>query len=261
MQHSSTAYTLIFCLVVCLLCSALVCSAVVVLKPLQERNMVFDRQVKILAVAGLIKDGEAITPSQAQELFKKNIRTKYVNLKTGDYAQPGEIPDQYDPVLAATTPEFGYPAPPNKAKINALPKYAVVYQVVQGDKIQKIILQVWGQGLWSTLYAYLALEKDCNTIGGLTFYEQGETPGLGGEIDNPLWKNRWPGRKAFDSSGKPAITMIKGGPQRAAQNPNGFDAISGATITSRSVQYLLNFWLGENGYGPYLKKAYKELNS
>ncbi len=128
---------------------------------------------------------------------------------------------------------------------------ALSTQVGRGVR-SMVILQVWGRGLWSTMYGYLALDNDGNTIRGLTFYEHGETPGLGGEVDNPRWKAAWPGRRVFDTNNRPSLVMRKGGAGAPNQDPHGFDGLSGATITSRGVEHLLNFWLGEAGYGPFL---------
>ena len=103
--------------------------------------------------------------------------------------------------------------------------------------------------LWSTLYGFLALDARTFEIQGITFYQHGETPGLGGEIDNPKWKALWPGKRAFDENMNPVIEVVKG----QASADNEVDGLSGATMTSRGVTNLLRFWLGENGYGPYLK--------
>ena len=178
---------------------------------------------------------------------------RLVDLETGAYADDA-VEGDYDMVAAAKDPELGRPAPENPAGVTLLPKYATVFQVMKDGRVDRVILQVWGRGLWSTMYGYLALDTDCNTIRGLTFYEQGETPGLGGEVDNPEWKKCWPGRTAYNEQGNPAIAMRKGGAGPVEADPHGFDAISGATITSRSVEHLLNFWLGEHGYKPYLDR-------
>ena len=93
-----------------------------------------------------------------------------------------------------------------------------------------------------------------NTIDGLNFNSHGETPGLGGEVDNPNWKAQWKGKKIFNKEEQIAIKVVKG---KANKNSDKFlyqvDGLSGATITSNGVSYLLEFWLGESGYGPYIQ--------
>jgi Na+-transporting NADH:ubiquinone oxidoreductase subunit C len=125
------------------------------------------------------------------------------------------------------------------------------------DKIQQVVLPVYGKGLWGTLYGYLALKSDLNTIQGLTFYQHKETPGLGGEVDNPLWKEQWEGRKLYDENGNPAAMVFKG--PAPDDNPYAVDGLSGATITSRGVTNLLAYWASDEAYGPFLDKLAAEL--
>lgn len=250
MQRNGTPYILLFSLVVCVVCSAMVCGVAYALREQQERNVVLDQRRNILAVAGLTEPGAFPPGTEIDRLFEESVRVRYVDLATGAYADD-EVPAGYDMVAATKTQDLSQPAPPNAAGVMRLPKYGVVYEVVSGGAVEKRIIQAWGQGLWSTMYAYLALGPDGVTIEGLTFYEQGETPGLGGEVDNPKWKASWKGRKAFDEGG-PAIVMRKGGAGSPEEDPHGFDGLSGATITSRGVEHLLNFWIGEHGYGPFL---------
>jgi Na+-transporting NADH:ubiquinone oxidoreductase subunit C len=102
------------------------------------------------------------------------------------------------------------------------------------------------------MYGFVALDKDLKTIRGLTFYKHKETPGLGAEVDNPNWKAKWPGRLAFDDSGKVVIEVIKGPAGSPGETPHKVDGLSGATLTSNGVTYLLRFWLGKEAFGPYL---------
>ena len=135
-----------------------------------------------------------------------------------------------------------------------MPDDGLVYEVVKDDEVEAIILPIEGMGLWSTLYGYIALDADVNTIEGITFYEHGETPGLGGEVDNPRWKALWPGRKAFDERGNVKIQVKKGPAGPPSEDPYQVDGLSGATLTSRGVTNMLHFWLGEEGFGPYLDR-------
>ena len=136
----------------------------------------------------------------------------------------------------------------------------MVYLLKKDGKVQKFILPIEGKGLWSTLYGFIALGPDTNLIEGITFYQHGETPGLGGEVDNPSWKAKWPGRLAFGPAGAPEkwgaprIKVIKGAAGPVDKAPHKVDGLAGATITANGVTHLLNLWLGENGFGPYLEK-------
>ena len=98
-----------------------------------------------------------------------------------------------------------------------------------------LIMPIEGKGLWSTLYGFLSLDADMNTVRGITFYKHGETPGLGGEVDNPNWKALWNERQAFDADGSVEISVIKGRAGPASEDPHRVDGLSGATLTSKGV--------------------------
>jgi Na+-transporting NADH:ubiquinone oxidoreductase subunit C len=135
----------------------------------------------------------------------------------------------------------------------------LAYFVKTQGQIEKLIIPVYGKKLWSTLYGYLALHKDLKTIADIAFYQHGETPGLGGEVDNPKWKQLWKGKLAFDDNGKVAIHVLRGSADpESIKARYQIDGLAGATLTSRGVDKLINYWLGENGYGPFLARLQKE---
>lgn len=250
MPNDSTRKTLIVALALCLVCSILVSTAAVKLQPLQQRNQELDRKKIILEVAGLLKPGVSI-----DKLFKQ-VEPKVVDLSTGEYVDTMD-PNQYDQRQAAKDPEMGVKIPPDRdiAQIRRRSKYAVVYLVKEEGQTKLILLPVHGYGLWSTMYAYVALERDANTIFGLRFYEQGETAGLGAEIDNPRWRNNWTGKVVYGEAEKPQIRVIKG--TVAPGDPEAkfkIDGLAGATLTANGVTNLIHYWLGPEGFGTYLKK-------
>lgn len=252
----STKYTLGFAAAVCLVCSVFVASSAVGLKERQEENKRLDRKSKVLSVAG-IGGEEPLKRAQINELYAKHVTSKLVDLKTGNFveATDDEVAN-FDQRKAQKDPKKSIVAPKkNIAGVKRLPNQAIVFLIDKdGDKKTDLtVLPIEGKGLWSTLYGFVALQPDLNSIAGLTFYQHGETPGLGGEVDNPTWKARWPGRKLFDASGKPAIEVIKGAAGTPDVAPHKVDGLSGATITSRGVGQLVRFWVGEHGFGPFLK--------
>jgi len=253
MQRDSVGYVFAFAGAVCIVCALLVAGSAVSLKPRQEANALLDRQKKVLTVAGLIREDQSVGAEEAATLFDENIRPVVVDLDTGA-VQEGMDPADFDQRKAAKDPERSERAPPNPAKVLRVPDRALVYQVMERGQVRSIILPIEGKGLWSTLYGYIALGTDTNTIQGITFYEHGETPGLGGEVDNPRWKALWKGRKAFDERWRPVIAVKKGTAGPPAEDPHQVDGLSGATITSRGVGHLVRFWLGEEGFGPYLEE-------
>ena len=252
MRHS-TAYTFLFAGAVCVVCAIMVSSSAVSLAERQRINAALDKQKNVLLAAGLASETEKLGAEEIQQRFG-NIQALAIHLASGELA-PDIDPRSFDQRKAAADPETSRAAPRNASAIKRLPHHAVIYHVLgdSGD-VKMIVLPIKGYGLWSTLYGFLALDADTKTIRGITYYQHGETPGLGGEVDNPNWKSLWPGRMAFDASGKPAITVIKGQAGTPDQDPHRVDGLSGATITSRGVTSMLHFWLGENGFGPYLKK-------
>ena len=249
-------FTILFAAAVCFVCAIFVSGSAVLLSDRQERNRILDRREKVLAVAGLVGTGEKVSPETISKLFEENIRPLVVDMETGE-PQPEVDAANFDQSAMMADPATSHAAPPNQAKVVRVPNQGLVFQIMDGETVDGIIIPVEGKGLWSTLYGYLALDSDGQTIQGITFYQHGETPGLGGEVDNPRWKSLWSGRKAYDESGEPKIQVIKGQAGPARQDPYAVDGLSGATLTSRGVTHLVQFWLSEDGFGPYIQR-YRE---
>ncbi|MEO0974037.1 MAG: NADH:ubiquinone reductase (Na(+)-transporting) subunit C, partial [Pseudomonadota bacterium] len=157
----------------------------------------------------------------------------------------------FDDRAAAEDPTLSVALDDDPASIGRQSRYVTVYLLREADgTLDKVILPIHGYGLWSTLYGFIALEENGNDIFGLQFYEHAETPGLGAEVDNPRWKALWPGKRLRDDQGELQITVAK--TPSAAGADYHIDALSGATLTSRGVDNLVRFWMGEQGYAPFL---------
>ena len=252
MQHSTT-YIVGFSTLVCVVCALFVASAEVSLRPLKELNILMDRQKNILAVAGLMQPGEEIDAEEIRQRFENSIRPQMIDLSTGE-EDTSIDPASFDQRSAARDPSRSRRAPSNPSKVLRVPNQALIYEVVENDEVSAIIIPIEGYGLWSVLYGYLALAPDARTILGITYYDQKETAGLGGEVENPNWKAKWVGRKAFDERGRVKIAVKKGPAGPPDTDPYAVDGLSGATITSRGVTNMLHFWLGDEGFGPYLAR-------
>lgn len=233
-----------FCL--CLVCSILVSAAAVGLKGRQESNKKIEKRRNILQIANLYEPGKSV-----EEQFKK-VQVRIIDLEKGRFT------DAIDPATAAA--EVGgeslhkISAGKDIAGIQSRSRFIEAYLVADGGQLRQLILPVYGKGLWSTMYGFIALGPDLSTITGFGFYEHGETPGLGGEIDNPVWRGKWPGKMVYDQDGTLRITVVKGVVDTKTPDArHKVDGISGATLTARGVSNLLGYWLGENGYQPFLQ--------
>jgi len=253
MQHNTT-YTFLFAAAICVVCGVLVSTSAVSLADRQEQNAALDKMKNVLTVSGLAEAGQDLDAGEVQDLFEKSVKAIPIDLATGEVAE-GVDPATYDQSAAAADPNTSRPAPANNALIKRLPNTIVVYEVADSSgEPSLLVLPIEGYGLWSTLYGFLALDVDLETIRGISYYQHGETAGLGGEVDNPSWKALWPGRKAFDESGEVAITVIKGSAGPPESNPHQVDGLAGATLTANGVQNMLRFWLSEAGYGSFFEK-------
>lgn len=240
---------------ICLFCSLFVSVAAVKLAPIQERNKRIDKIENILQVAGI-----EVGDSDPEQVYNERIEPVLIDLATGKALPEDQYtdvlnPSDFDLKMISGVPEYSHALTKaeDTAGIQRIPNSMVVYKFVDQGQLEKVILPIHGKGLWSTMYGFLALEKDLQTVSGITFYEHGETPGLGGEIDNPNWKASWKGKQAFDPSGQVVIQVIKGqvmpNSDKADQQ---IDGLSGATLTTRGVDQVIRFWLGDMGYGPFL---------
>jgi Na+-transporting NADH:ubiquinone oxidoreductase subunit C len=262
MPRERLGHTFLVAAVLCIVCSVLVSGAAVGLRSTQEANKLRDKQQNILSVAGIELDARKVA-----DVYGERIQTRIVKLETGAIVSDDELqsagidPKTYDPRQAAGDPKLSTPIPEGALPgVRQREKYAFVYFVIgnDGKSVEQVILPIYGKGLWSTLYGFLALADDGSTIRGITYYEHGETPGLGGEVDNPAWKAKWKGKEAFeggDPSSDVEIRVIKGEVSSGtADAEHKVDGLSGATITSRGVSTMLQYWLGEHGFGPFLAK-------
>ncbi len=254
-NNDSIQKTLLVAILLCLVCSVIVAGAAVGLRQEQRENKANDKKAAVLQAAGLYQAGVPVA-----EQFKQ-VTTRIVNLEAGRFATDAELdeiraanldPENFDQRKSSKLPALSrkLSGKEDKASIKRLEKFAAVYMIEKDGAIETLVLPVHGYGLWSTLYGFIALEGDMETIAGLGFYSHAETPGLGGEVDNPKWKGMWIGKKLHNSKGDVAIKVAKGAAEEG--NPNQVDGLSGATLTSRGVENLVNFWVGDMAFGKLL---------
>jgi len=254
LPNDDTRKIVFVALMLCLVCSLVVSAAAVYLRPLQEANRALDRKKNILDVAGLLTPGIDI-----EQRFAEQIESRIVNLATGEFNHQID-PDHYDQRAAARDPELSaaIPKADDTAGIGRRAQYASVYIVRDGDDLAQLVLPIHGYGLWSTMYGFLSLENDLQTVASIKFYDHGETPGLGGEIDNLAWQAKWVGKKIYDESGAPRLRVVKGSIDvGAADAEYQIDGISGSTLTGIGVSNMIEYWLGENGFREFLNRIHE----
>ena len=159
-------------------------------------------------------------------------------------------PLTFDQRQALSDPErsVAIPSDLDVASLGRRSRYAKVYIVGDAERPERIILPIHGQGMWSTIYGFLALDADLNSVAAVMFYEQGETAGIGDKILESGWQAGWRGQALFDAGGALAFRVADG----AAVAPHEVDAIAGATITTNAVTAMVQYWFGPHGFGPFL---------
>jgi Na+-transporting NADH:ubiquinone oxidoreductase subunit C len=251
-RQNETIKTITVAGLLCAVCSIVVSLTVVTLKPRQAKNAELDYKKNILMAAGLIKEGDDI-----EAAFEK-ITPVVVDFATGMKTDAVDA-SSFDQNKASKDPKMNVsiPADLDVGGLSTRAKYAKVFlSKDEAGNISEIILNVRGKGLWSTMYGFIALAPDTKTIKGFAYYSQGETPGLGGEVDNPNWKKQWIGKRLFDDNWNVAFEVAKG----TVDHTHGLaqykvDGLSGATITGNGVTSSMKYWFGDHGYGKFLAKV------
>ena len=222
MNTSSNGYVICFAVGMCVAASAALALCATLLKPIQDAAAEFDRQKNVMIAAGLMKQGDLRPRAELEKLYRDRVKEVVVDTETGAVAE-GKTP--------ADVAAMKNPADKKRYRVGAL-------GLTAEGKTDAIVLPISGKGLWSTLYGYLALEGDANTVRGITFYKHGETPGLGGECENPEWTAKWVGKTILDEKGALASIKVKKGvvdPAIPNEKAHMVDGLSGSTITSNGI--------------------------
>jgi len=248
-SKNSPINVIILAVVLCVVCSLIVSTAAVGLKSLQDANVALDRKANLLSVTGFADLGSA---DDINKLFGERFEIEIIDLATGEsaveeamealnvagkkMASLEETLLKYNQVWASKSKKPSVSDKIGKnddlTQIKYREKFSHVYIMKsESGEVEKYVFPVRGYGLWSMMKGYLAVEPDLQTIAGLTFYEHAETPGLGGEGEEVL------------------VRVVKAAPS----DHYCIDALTGATITSNGVSKMMKYWLGDQGFGPYIK--------
>lgn len=246
-KRESLGKTVGIVVAVCLVCSIVVSGAAVGLRSLQQTNAALDKKTNILTAAGLYETG--MSNKQIESVYAERVEQRFVNLDSGEFTEAPK-PD-YDMYKAAKQTEYSTKVSNSNVGFQRRPDVASVYMVRdEAGDVSRVILPVHGSGLWDLMYGFLAVDNDGQTVRELIYYQQKETPGLGGEVQNPAWQDKWNGKKLYED-GEVAIRVKK---NANPSNPHSVDALSGATLTSNGVENTIRYWTGEQGFGEFLKK-------
>lgn len=252
MQREGDLKIFIVALSLAFVCSVVVSVTAVSLDPIQKKNAALNRNKNVLIAAG-----EFNSQTDVEKAFA-NISAGFVKMGEGEFNVSENVSDFYENLQQISSseetsmrtenlnPDIGFSRVPSK-----MPAY--IFR--KDGKINKVVLMVYGKGLWSTLYGFICIAPDGRTVQGLTFYQHGETPGLGGKVDNKQWKEQWENKKVYDKSGDLRIQVIKGDVDKNADDAiYKIDGLSGATMTTNGVNNLVRFWMSEFAYGSFLEK-------
>lgn len=202
------------------------------LRPQQLENIANDTRRQILAAARLVpEEGTSVA-----DLYAEHIKADFLVDSQGH-----RIESDIDPFSVNVGEE---------TKKAASERLLPVFECSTTDGM-KYIIPVYGAGLWGPIWGYIAFDDDGKTIYGAYFAHQGETPGLGAEIEKPAFSSQFDGKDVFDPEGKfTSVAVLKAG-QKVAPGTASVNAVSGGTITSQGVQKMLRNSL--EPYVPFLK--------
>lgn len=231
--------------------AAVISTASVTLRPLQDAHLEAERLAKLDAMLDRLPAMRTVMLEAGADA----LETRLVDLATGAFV-PDIDPESYDGEAAAKDPEksVAIPTDADVAGLQRRAPYAPVYLLESRGDLQLVMLPVSGVGYQSTLRAMLALEADLTTVAALTILEQGETAGLGARIEEPEWQAQWQGKQVANEEGETVIAVVRG----KAANAYEVDGISGASRTGNGITNMLRYWLGDHGFGPFLDRLKQE---
>ncbi len=255
MDNESPLKAIIVVTATALVCSVLVTVAAVTLRPIQWAHQDLERNRHIVRISGLMDPADELSDWEIIAAFQ-DLDARLVDLDRGAFDETFN-PDTFDTRKAAGDPEFSVtiPADQDVAGLKRRSRLMTVYLVRDGDDLHRIILPVYGPGMWSTIYGFLALESDLNTIADMSFYEQEETAGIGDQILRPDWLARWRGKRLYDEQGVVRFRIAGGSVDpRSPDAAYQVDALTGASVTAGGVTNLIRYWLGPHGFANFLEK-------
>ena len=219
-----------FVMIVSFISSLVLASMAMSLKPSIDNNVMLDKKKSLLKSIGI--DATGFDEESLDVKYRYHIEELVIN-KNGNIVDDIKLSDLLwieDKGSGATNYINS-----NSGSIN---EYLPIYKT---NNPNGYIIPVSGKGLWSTLKGYFALSDDKNTTMGIVFYEHGETPGLGAEVDKPWFQNQFKidqGKKIFNEEGS-LVSIYVNKKKFTKDKPHEVDGITGATVTADGVTKFL----------------------
>jgi len=251
-EPESAARTIGVAVAVALGCSLIVSASVTWLRPIQLAKQLADRDLSVLVAAGIVPDASALERAEIIDHLLA-LERRLVDLDSGSYVNAdANMVAAYDYRAAIDDPMRSRAIEPSLdlASIGRRPLLMPVYLRYDDATIERVVLPMYGRGMWSTIHLFLVLDASLTRIVKLYIVEHGETPGIGDRIESADWLARWPGKRAYGDDGS-VILRIGGSPNDP--NESRVDGITGATVTVSALDDLVRYWLGEDGFGPFLR--------
>lgn len=257
-MQQSNFYIIIFSVALTVVVGGLLSFTSEVLKPAQKKSVELDTKMQILsAVMNTDSIVENSGKSSVLDIYSERITSLIVDIN----GNPVDVDDRGNPIVAEDV---------NIARNYRFDPEERLYPVFRymsasdPDKIEAYILPLYGNGLWDKIWGFVAVDADMETIAGVSFAHKGETPGLGARIADKDIQSRFAGKKIYDEDGNlVSVEMVKGeqgGGQASidqfADSPHKVDGMSGATITAKGVNVMLENYLGY--YQSYFSKVESE---
>ena len=243
-MNRSKLYSVVFVLIITVFWGFVLSFAATSLREPQQANEILNMRTNILVALGLVDRDNDLGAEELNQIYDESVKSFLVDHAGNEI--PGSSAEGVD-----LEEELDNPDP-------AAWRLPVFVGSKDGSTVYAI--PVFGKGLWSTLYGYLALRQDLDTVAGITFYKHGETAGLGAEIEQAWFQDNFVGKKVFEGNEIRSIEVVKGKVGDVYSNPAdhtyAVDGISGASMTGRGVTDLLNEKL--NIYGPYIRRVRAE---
>jgi Na+-transporting NADH:ubiquinone oxidoreductase subunit C len=244
MKNFSNTYIFLFASALVILVAAVLSFVSESLKPFQQLNVEIEKKQDILRSVGQAQEYATVDDKNTYilDLYAKYIKTSIVVNSKGEIVEGRdafEITKDLKNELLKPVEERGLP----------------VFIYEDETKTHRFVIPLRGKGLWGPIWGYVSLNDDFTTIFGTVFDHVSETPGLGAEIREIWFQKEFHDKRIFDESGKfVSVEVVKGGVDES--NLYAVDAVSGGTITSKGLQYMLHDCLlpYENYFKSNMKK-------